>query len=797
MEVLEETKCYHCGEDCITQDIVVEDKHFCCSGCKTVYEILEENNLCNYYDLNQNAGLSLKSKNFKGKYDYLSSTDIEEHLLNFKSPEQNRVTFYIPSVHCSSCVWLLENFHKIKAGVIHSRLNFLKKELSLNYNPTEITLKEIVELLATLGYEPLINLENPEKKDNSKQHSLILRIGVVGFCFGNIMLLSFPEYFKLDLQNKVDATYQKFFLYLNFLLAIPVFFYGASDFLKGAYISLKENIKKTTNVLSVDIPIVLGISALFIRSTYETFVNHSSGYWDSLAGLVFFLLIGKWLQQITYSYLSFERNYKSYFPLAVKVKDHGFKNITAIQKNDILEIHHQELVPTDSLLLSEEASIDYSFVTGESRPISVSKADTIYAGGRLLSQKVDLAVIKEASKSYLAELWNNDAFKKEKISATSNFANIFSRYFTYIALALATATGIYWYNVQPNIMWPAITAVLMVACPCALTLSMPFTMNTAMGIFGRNGFFVKNQNVIQLLAEVNTITFDKTGTLTQQKNGGVRFYGPPLHEDELAWIKFLSSQSTHPLSKILSNSLDIKISNVRLSQLEEKKGLGIQGIINDRKIKIGSSVFLGQKPEKNGHVYVEIDDKYKGFYEVNSHYREGWQGVLKKLKEKFKLFLLSGDNDQERNILSSYFDATYFNQKPQDKLDFIKRLQETKLSVLMIGDGLNDAGALRQSNVGVALSEDVNAFSPACDAILDAGRFNQVQTFLTFSKTAMNVVVASFILSVVYNIIGIGMAASGVLSPLKAAIFMPLSSISVVLFAVGLTYLYAKRAKLI
>lgn len=816
-------KCYHCDSVCDEEMTSLDEKPFCCVGCKTVYEILQENGLCTYYDLNENAGVSLKAANFAGKYEFLSDSRIEKQILDFKSDTLARVTFFIPSVHCSSCVWLLENFNKVKAGVLNSRLNFIKKQLFVSYDPSPVTLKELVELLATLGYAPLFNLESAAKpeKSNKEQHRLLLRIGVTGFCFGNIMLLSFPEYFQLDLQNNIDAGYQKFFLYLNFLLALPVFFFGASDYLKGAWISLKENWKGTTRVLSVDIPIAMGISALFIRSTYETLVNHTSGYWDSLAGLVLFLLVGKWLQQVTYNYLSFEHDYKSYFPLAVRVKEQGFRNVAELEPGEVISIHHQELIPADSLLLSEQALIDYSFVTGESAPVEVKRGDHVFAGGRQLGAKIELQVEKQVSKSYLTELWNNEAFRKDKISRTSGFANLFSRYFTYGAIGIAAATGLYWHFHNPDLVWVTMTAVLMVACPCALTLAMPFAMNAAMTVLGKNRFFVKNQNVIQLLTEVNTIAFDKTGTLTEGKSGNVKFIDGELSDEEKGWIRAVASQSMHPLSKLITEHLDKLHSAAPLTRFKETgdddrvfndfrgsvtyfkeiKGEGIEAVVDDRRIRLGNAVFLGvpDVPKESGQVLVEINGVYKGRFSVRSKFRSGWETVLKKLSFNYILALISGDNSRDRELVAPYFKEgnMHFSLKPQDKLDFIRKNQAAGKKVLMIGDGLNDAGALRQAHVGVALSEDVNAFSPACDVILDAREFKRIDEFIGFSRIAMNVVVAAFALSVLYNIVGIGLAVSGHLSPLYAAVFMPLSSMSVVLFAVGCTWLFAKLKNLI
>lgn len=797
-----QVQCYHCGNECKDEDILSDDKHFCCSGCLTVYDILKDNQLCGYYDLNQNAGVSLKAKNFNGKFDYLSEKSVETELLAYQSPTQNKVLLHIPSIHCSSCVWLLENFHKILEGVISARLNFVKKELSLSYNPLETSLKEIVELLATLGYEPQINLEGSTKKSklDPETKRLLFKIGVVGFCAGNIMLMSFPEYFKFNLENQSDATYQRFFLYFNFLLGLPVFFFGASDYLKGAYYSIIENLKRNSDILSVDIPIALGITALFIRSTYETLINHTAGYWDSMAGLVLFLLVGKWVQQVTFNYLSFDRSYKSYFPLAVKVKnqDKQYKNVKDLSKGDEVVIHHQELIPADSILLEGNALVDYSFVTGETKPVRKSKGDFLYAGGRQMADKIELLVQKPVSTSYLTQLWNNDSFLKEKRIPTTELANAFSKYFTYLTFLIAAIVGVYWYYHDASLVWTTVTAVLMVACPCALTLSMPFTMNTTMSIFGRNKFYVKNQGVIQLLTEADTIVFDKTGTLTESNSGQVRYMGVPLSSYEESVVFSLVSQSLHPLSKLVAGHLG-NGDAVNVEFFKDIKGNGIEAFVDGKPVRIGRIGFVKNSSEnqQDTEVHVSIDNQYLGYYTIEPVFRSNWKALLNKLSERFSLHLISGDIDKMKAKLQPLFGNNMrFYQTPQDKLDYIKELEKNGHNVVMIGDGLNDAGALRQSKVGIALSEDIQAFSPSCDAILDADNFEKLGEYVKFSKTALNIVKLSFLLSVVYNIMGIGWAASGVLSPVVAAIFMPLSTLSVVFFSVGITILVAKFRKL-
>lgn len=746
-EVLEKVICHHCGESCQESGVNFDSKNFCCVGCKTVYEILSDKDLCTYYDLNQHSGVSLKSKNFEGKFEYLGIEEIVDELLDFKSQNFHKLTLYLPDVHCSSCVWLLENLQKVKKGVVSSKLNFTKKELELAYKPSDASLKEIVELLATLGYEPLISLNNTAENVPKKSNRLLKQIAVTGFCAGNIMLLSFPEYFDLDLDNAVDSQYQSFFLYLNVILALPVFFYGAWDYLKGAYISIKELILKNTDILSVDIPISLGISALFFRSLYETFFNHGGAYWDSLAGLVLFLLVGKWTQTKTFEFLSFERNYKSYFPLAVQIikeKSTTYRTVESLKKGETMLIHNEELIPADAVLKSGKAYIDYSFVTGESEPIRVNEGELIYAGGRQKGENISLTIQKEVSQSYLTQLWNNSALKKNEVKQDTKLSAAFSKYFTYITLSIAILTGIYWQFNDPTLVWPALTAVLMVACPCALTLSMPFTMGAVMNIFGRNNFYVKNPVVIQQMAEIDQLIFDKTGTLTKNSSSEINFIGPPLSEQEEVLLKSITKLSLHPISKIIYADLKDKES-LSADSFFEHKGEGLDATIDGKEVKLGNANFLKlelNQRNDNASVYVKIDNKLKGYFIIKPSYREGLDAVLKQVNNNYQTQLLSGDNSKDKKHLTAYFkvENLHFGLKPQEKLDFIAELQNQNQNVMMLGDGLNDAGALGQSDVGIAISENTQAFTPASDAILDAEKFSLLPKFLQFSKKSVNII---------------------------------------------------------
>lgn len=791
--------CYHCGDDCKDDSIKIEEKIFCCNGCKTVFEILNQNQLCNYYNFDQTPGIS-PNEIRNNKFDYLDDKQTIDKLIDFKDDKLTKITFYIPQMHCSSCIWLLENLHKLNSNIILSNVNFVRKELVVKYNHNKASLKEIVLLLASIGYEPQISLENVEKKSYKKSNkNLYYKIGIAAFCFGNIMLLSFPEYLSIDL---TETFFRKFFGYLNLILSLPVFFYSASDY----FISALKGLRK--KIINIDVPISLGITVLFIRSVYEVVILHNAGYFDSLSGLVFFLLIGKLLQEKTYDALNFERDYKAYFPLAVTIKQNEIEKSIPVSKlmigNRII-IRQDEIIPADSILLNGNGLIDYSFVTGESQAVHKVSGEMVYAGGRQKSGAIELEVIKEVSQSYLTQLWNNDIFNKKSESEFTNFSNAVSKYFTIVVLSIAFIAALIWFPVNSSIALNVFTAVLIVACPCALALSTPFTLGNTMRIFGRNRFYLKNSAVVEKLAKINSVVFDKTGTITQAGESDIIYSGKILSADQQSFIKSLVRNSTHPISKNIFDSItEDKLFPV--TAYSEQAGKGIEGVVYGHTIKIGSAEFVGKsEPELKSEflqtkTYIAIDSEMIGEFSFSNSYRNGIADVINKLNKKYNLNLLSGDNPGERNNLLKIFkydNQLHFNQSPEDKLNFIKRLQENDKNVLMIGDGLNDAGALSQSDVGIAVANDITNFTPACDAILDSKQIKLIPDFLKFSKTSLYIIYTNFFISFVYNFVGLSFAIRGLLSPLIAAVLMPLSSISVVLVATLTTNFIAKKRGLL
>lgn len=786
------TQCYHCGDTCTSTQLFVGDKYFCCQGCKLVYELLNENDLCTYYNLNQHPGSQQLQQKRKNKFAYLDKEEVASQLVSFDDGHQCHTTFSVPQIHCSSCLWLLERLETIQQGVLSARVNFATKEVFVIFNKQETNLREVVETMAAIGYEPYLSMRTAGNVPQ-KNYSRLTQIAIAGFCFANIMMLSLPEYFSAFgyLQEKTGTAFR----YIGFVLALPVFFYCSQEFFANAYSSIK------TKYLNIDASVALAILLTFFRSLYNLFILDGSTYFDSMSGIVFFMLIGRWAQDRTQQSLVFDRDYKSFFPLSVNVKRNNIVEpvlIGAVKEKDIIEVYDQEIIPAHAVLSKGKAVIDYSFVTGESLPKHIEPGSLIYAGGKQLGERIELMVIKKSDQGYLTNLWNKEGKQQ---SNNNQFLHRASNYFTIVVFILTISSALYWFaKGQPNTMWNALTTTLIVACPCALLLASTFTNGNVMRILSRSGLFLKNADVINDMAKITHIVFDKTGTITLNKHFKISYKGKALIENETKLIASLLKHSTHPLSKSIFEHLKTT-SLISVESFANKPGKGIEGWVDDKHIKIGSKEFVQSEiisisDAIVSQVYIWIDGIVYGVFELQNIYRPGLKNMLQQIRSHFKLSILSGDNAAELKRLSQMTGSDTeirFNQSPENKYDYINQLQRNGASVLMAGDGLNDAGALRKSNVGIAIMEGSNSFTPAADGIISAPAFIQLNTMLSFAKNTRRIISISFIASILYNFIGLFFALQGLLAPVIAAILMPASTITIILITFAASEWYGRK----
>lgn len=779
--------CSHCGDQCDTEEFTLGEELFCCNGCKMVFSLLSEHGMDQYYSLDSQPGISQRQYQ-DISYDFLDDEATVAKLLDFNEGNKARFRVHLPQIHCSSCLWLLEHLYRLKDGVLSSTVNFAKKEAYILFDTDRVQLRDIVELLAAIGYPPNLNynlLKHTDSKTGMQDRSLLYKLGLAGFCFGNVMLLSFPEY--LGLGNSKEVV---FIGYLNILLALPILLYAGRDYLVSAWKALRFR------SVNIDLPIAIGMLTLFVRSVYEIVSATGAGYLDSFTGFVFFLLIGRWFQSYTFRSLDFNRDYSSYFPLSVQKKmEHGWQSITLdqVEVGDILMVKNEQLVPADAVLRAGKARIDYSFVTGEADAIVKEEGDKILAGGKQQGSAIEIELVSGVDNSYLTQLWNDQVFKQQDTGSTT-FMNVLSKYFVVIILAIALMTFIYWQLVDSSVAFNATTAVLIIACPCVLALSIPFTYGNIIRLLGSHGAYLKSSDTVELLQNIDVVVLDKTGTLTNNQAMKVRYDGSELTDAESSMIRTACSHSGHPLSVAVVRFLG-EYPITELDRYEDQVGKGHLSYFGDSLVKIGSAEFLfGEERPELGSVCIEIDGVFKGSFQYTHSFRTGIPAMIDRLKSNYELHVLTGDNDRERALMETVFEPSQvkYNQTPFDKLEFVSKLQQQGKRVLMIGDGLNDAGALAQSDVGLVVTENNLYFTPASQWILEAKKLKYFARFMQFFGQLKWIIFGAICFAILYNGIGLYYAVQGLLSPVVAAILMPISSITIILYGVLSSYFLFK-----
>lgn len=815
--------CAHCGDVCSSESVLANGLIFCCAGCRSVYDILQQHDLCEYYGP-EPVGVSMRSRRSTEEYAILDDKRIQSELLSFSSASRARITWTVPTLHCASCVWLLEQLSRLDSGILTSTVDIIRKTVAVDYDPRVTSLRNIAETLDSIGYAPLIRIDrnadaNP-RRDASSTRGLYSRIGLAGFATANTMLVAFAQY--LAGAEAIDTLLANTFSIVAAILSVPVLLYSASPWFVAALASIRQR------KISLDVPVAIGILALFVRSSVDIAWGRGEGFFDSFNALVFLLLIGRLFQQKAFDALSFDRSYRSFFPLSVRVfrTSNASENDTSssddrsseddrssvavvpieeVVEGDILIIRNGEVIPCDSVLDSESAFVDYSFVTGEAVPVESVKGQILHAGGRVVGRAATLVAKKKVSHSELAHMWDR-TWKRSQRPTFLTVSDSFGRWFTFTAIFVAVGGAILWapgISSQPDweMAFNVFTAVLIIACPCALTLSAPITLGTAMGRLGNLGIYLKNVGTLLELARISTVLFDKTGTLTRSGNR-LEYHGQALTDEQWQGIRALASHSSHPVSRAIAENAGVPSvsDHTKATNVLEFIGQGISGSVSEMQITIGSLDFVisrmlnTQETEtteayaKQSHTtHIGINGKYAGSITLQSELRPGVSAMIRALLHNGKKAqVVSGDGPRDSKLLVEGFgrENLTFNCRPEDKISRIEVLQAKDEVVLMVGDGLNDAGAMGAANAAIAVTEDTATLVPACDVIMRSNTVRAIPSLLDYSGRVKNVIIACFIISVVYNIGGLTLAVMGLLTPLVAAILMPVSSLTVIAVSV-------------
>ena len=770
------TSCHHCGGKCATSSPQKDGHQFCCQGCLSVYELLTQYDSCEYYELGPASGMRPPEVK-TSKYSVLDTSPERSHVIEYEDDLILRARFVLPSMHCASCVWLLERLHRFDSSILSSRVDLLRHTVVVECDRAHTTLANVALLLASLGYEPEIDRTDNDRRsaESRSRRTLYLRLGVAGFAAGNVMMIGLANY--VAGKDGFDATLKIIFDVLSIGLSIPVLLYSAQPWLSSAVMSMRRGI------VNLDVPVALGITTIFLRSCYEIVTSTSEGFLDSFTGLVFFLLIGKLFQQRAFASIDFHRTMRSFFPLSATKQTDGQQqqvHIDEIAVGDVVVVRNGEVIPADAILLHEPGVVDYSYVTGESTPIECAPGKMLFAGGRVMGRSLTLSVIKPASISYMASLWTRSDVHTERREYGST-SDRFGLIFTVVTISIAVVGGLLWLP-DVSMALTVATSVLIIACPCAFTLSAPIVYGTAMSNLARSGIYLRTAAIIADLQRISAVVVDKTGTLTEPTS--VTYHGTPLNPEVVSFISALALQSSHPVSQAIARVLPS--SSASVSDVLETPGVGISGVCGDLSVALMAEKAQPARTGFNGRTYVHVGDEVMGYFLLDHALRPEAASMIMQLQKDYDVRLLTGDTAPISKEIAQLFPAEAIKQgaSPSQKVEYIVKNQKLGSKVLMMGDGLNDLAALSAANVSVAVSNNTSRIVPACDIVIDAKNIGSIASLLRYAHKLRGVVGLAFWFTMIYNLIGLTLSLSGNLSPVITAIMMPLSSLLVLAISV-------------
>jgi P-type Cu2+ transporter len=767
------TTCLHCGRDS-------SNGEFCCSGCETVYRIIHH----------QPARAVKASEKTYAELD--DPIFFEKHTQAMQDGLR-QIELYLEGVHCSSCVWLLEKDGL--EGLIRTRVDLGRQLADVCWDPSKVSLSKIAQRFDRLGYPPHPTTGKERRELQRKEdRALLLRIAVAGAAFGNVMLMAFALYGGLF--QGMERTFEELFRWASLLVTAPAFFWPGSVFWRGAIRAIRE---RTPHM---DLPIALGLTIGFLSGAVNTIRGSGEIYFDSVAAVIFLLLVGRWLQrrQQRAAAEAAELRY-SLVPRSARLIEEGRVRevpIEAVAKGALLEVRAGEHVPADGVVIEGCSSVDSSLLSGEARPISVEVGSKIHAGTINLGSRLLVRADEIGAATRFGKILSmvEDAAKRRApiVLAADRYSAIFVR----VVLAIAAVSAGVWWFIDPSRIVDNTVALLVVTCPCALGLATPLAVSAAIARASKLGILIKGGDAIERLAGTAKIIFDKTGTLTEGRQRLVEWRGDLSLR---SWVAAIEASSAHPIARAFTAAFaSLEAPAIAPIEVRHTIGSGVEAKMGRHRLRIGSVSFVtgggASLPawadsawkawSSAGHttVLVSIDGVILAAAAIGDAIREDAKKSLSALRRLgFELGVLSGDDASVVAHVASRVgvpaSVTRGGASPEEKLAEIDRAA-SRGPVIMIGDGVNDAAALSRADVGIAVHGGAEASLAAADVFLDRPGVAPVVLLVEGARRTMRVIKRNMRFSLLYNLTGMSLAVLGLMDPLVAALLMPLSSLTVV-----------------
>lgn len=801
--------CTHCALP-VPSGLIEQGEHeqFCCAGCKSVYRIVHHSGLDRYYELRRQLDRQPQAARTTGeRYDEMD--DPHYHGIYVRPIETGGVEteLILEGVHCPACVWLVERLGRVVPGVHECRLNLRQGIAHVSWDPSAVDLSKIARGLDGLGYPPHPPRGSARRDiQRAEARSALVELGVAGFLAGNIMLLSFSLYGGM-LQGMAEE-HRALFRWLSAALGMLVLAWPGRTFFRGAWAALRTR----SSHLDLPIALALGVGALWglantVRGTGEI-------YFDSLSVLVFLLLVGRTIQRFQ------QRKASSAIDLIytmtptrarrVQLDSDGQETISrvstaSVQPGDLVEVRAGEVIPADGVIELGTSTVDASMLTGEPRPVPIEPGHAVAAGTVNGPGVVRLRVSEVAERSRVGRLMQQVADASTQRSHWVRLADRIAGAFVMLVIGAAALTLWAWWPAGVGVAIEHATALLIVSCPCALGLATPLVMSVACGRLARQGVLVKGGDVLERLAHPGVLFTDKTGTLTE---GSLRVL--ERHGDDQAWAlaALVEQHSNHAVARTLVEHLHaegIESPTCTPIEVQEVFGRGVTSrvandlvLVGSRKWLIENNVELTPDLDAIAHeraclgqstTWVAINGKARGLAVLGDAPRSEAKDQLEALRARgWAVRLLTGDRTDAARAVAAELgfdpDEVEAELSPEDKLARVRdESARTSDTVVMLGDGVNDAAAMAAVDVGIAVRGGAEASLEAADVYLQAPGLAPLGTLMRAVSAVRTRLVLCLVISFAYNLLAGAGAIIGLIGPLAAAVIMPVSSLSVLTIA--------------
>ncbi len=809
--------CFHCGLEIAPGDdfhsqLDGAQRQFCCFACKSVCEAIYEAGLEGYYKRTPQGILLAPPPVPPKDVEMYDLEDVQREFVNARG-EMLDAHLLVEGIHCAACVWLIERGMMRIPGVYSANVNLAGKRLHIRWNGEKVKLSYIIKELSKVGYSGVpYDPETAEGAMKRANRAMLFRLFFAGFTMMNLTLISIALY-----SGAGQGQFRDFFHWMGCALATPTLLYSGFPFFKGAWSGLR-NMR-----LTMDLPISIGLTVTYVYSVYVTVDVGNPGevYFDTVTNLTFVILIGRYLEgMFRHQAVAATNRLMELQPRVATLLQDGIEKMTsirAVKVGDRALVKPGSKIPMDGVVIEGYSSVDESMLSGESMPVSKHAGDHVAAGTLNGSGMLVIEVQAAMQDSALSKIIRLVEEAQTSKAPIQRIADGIVPWFVLTTLICATTTYFLWSgNFEFALM--AATSVLIITCPCALGMATPMSIAVASGLGAKHGILVKNGEVLETLSKVTHFVFDKTGTLTEGKMRMERaIVATGLLEAELLQqAAAVERYSEHSVAHAIVTAADEQ----RLSHRNEVvqhflavPGAGVQAEIKGQRILLGTLDWLRKEQvdlndelqeqlsaleeQAKTCVHCAVAGKHVAMFVLADRLRADAQGLVDELRAAgIKMTLLSGDRKPVAEAIARQLGGmkVIAEVMPQDKDSVIQKLQQNGECVAMVGDGVNDAPALIRAHVGIALGSGTDVSVESADIVLMQNELDKVRQATLLSRRTLRTIKQNIGLSFVYNIIMVPLAMMGHVTPLVAAISMPISSLLVIGNAARIRNLFKEKA---